>query len=144
MTFAQLAFAFPLDGVQSARNASSAPPAAPVNRTRPGRPCGRCAALRASPTAPEAGVQCIACRLAADRPVRSCAVCAGPLDPGKKSIAKYCSRRCKDRGEVDAAAKRDHAAGIPHERPRCYCARPVLVPDVDLGEARCLLCGRTP
>ncbi len=74
---------------------------------------------------------------------RSCAVCAGPIDPGMKITARYCGRRCKDRAEVDAAAARDHANGVCHERPRCECDHPVLVFDPDLREARDLLCGRT-
>jgi len=141
VTFAQLAF--PLDGPQAVENGTCAPPALPGSGSRRGRPCGRCKALSGSPTAPDAGTICTSCRLAADRATRRCAVCGGPIDPGRKITTRYCSRRCKDRADEARAASRDHANGACHEPRRCQCERPILVLDDDLGEARCVLCGRT-
>lgn len=140
--FVQLAFN--VDGAQCAQNGSYAPPAAPGDRTHADGPCAR---LSASPTAPATGAQCIGCRLAAER---RCAVCAGPLDPGKKSTAQYCGRRCKDRADTARNAERDHANGACHEPRRCECDRPLLILDDDpcsssmttLAETRCLHCGR--
>jgi len=139
-TFIQLAF--PVDGAQAAQNGSCAPPAVPDDRTHPGRPCARCKALSASPTAPATGAQCLTCRLRADRAERRCAVCGRQVDAGKKSATRYCSRPCRDRADGARAAGRDHAAGVCHERERCRCDRPLLVPDPDLAETRCLHCGR--
>lgn len=140
MTFAQLAF--PLDGPQAVEDGTCAPPALPGSGSRRGRPCGRCKALSGSPTAPPSGAQCLTCRLAADRAERRCAICARPIPAGK--AGRYCSRPCRDRADLARAAERDHAAGVPLERPRCRCARSLLVPDPDLGDSRCLHCGRTP
>jgi len=140
VTFAQLAF--PVDGAQTAQNGACAPPALPDDRSHRGRPCARCKALSASPTAPPSGARCTSCRMAADRAERRCAVCAGPIDPGRKSTTRYCSRRCKDRADEARAASRDHANGIPHDRARCQCERPILIVDDDLAETRCLRCGR--
>jgi len=140
MSFPQLAFAFPVDGAQGAQNGALTPSAPPVNGTRRGRRCARCARLSASSTAPDAGAQCVSCRLEADRATRRCAICARPIPAGK--AGRYCSRPCRDRADLARAAERDHAAGIPHARLRCQCHRPLLVPDDDLAETRCLHCGR--
>lgn len=141
MTFAQLTF--PLDGAQATQNGSYAPPAATDDRTHADGPCGRCAALSASPTAPDTGAQCVSCRFAADHAGRRCAVCGGPIPAGRKITARYCGPECKRRrSEETRPGERDHAAGIPHERRRCQCDRPLLIVDDDLGETRCMRCGR--
>lgn len=133
----QLAF-----DLEAAQNGAGAPPARTDGRTHADGPCARCAHLSASPTAPASGARCTSCRFAADHAGRRCAVCGGPLDPGKKATTRYCGRRCKDRADTARAAERDHGAGIPHARLRCQCDRPLLVPDDDLAETRCLHCGR--
>ncbi len=132
--------AFDVDGAQGAQNGSYAPPELPDDRTHADRPCARCARLSASPTAPATGAICTSCRLEADRAERRCAICARPIPAGK--AGRYCSRPCRDRADLARAAERDHAAGIPHARLRCQCDRPLLVPDDDLAETRCLRCGR--
>lgn len=139
--FAQLAF--DVDVAQTAENGSYAPPALQDSGTPQRRPCARCKALSASPTAPASGARCTSCRFAADRAQRRCAVCAGPIPAARKITAIYCGTDCKRRAEGARPAERDHAAGIPHARPRCRCARSLLVPDPDLGGSRCLHCGRT-
>jgi len=53
--------------LDAAQNGAGAPPARPDGRTHADRPCARCNALSASPTAPATGAQCLSCRLAADR-----------------------------------------------------------------------------
>lgn len=137
MTFAQLSF--PVDAAQAVENGSCAPPSPPDSGSRP---CARCTRLSTSPTAPDTGVVCTSCRMAADRAERRCAVCGGPIDPGRKITTRYCSRRCKDRADEARAASRDHANGACHERRRCRCERPILIVDDDLGETRCMRCGR--
>lgn len=142
MSFPQLAFAFPVDGAQGAQNGTCAPSAAPDARTHAERPCARCAALSASPTAPATGTQCLTCRLDEGRAERRCAICARLIPAGK--AGRYCSRPCRDRADLARAAERDHAAGIPLEPRRCGCDCSLLVPDPDLGDSRCLHCGRRP
>ncbi len=62
--------------------------------------------------------------------------CADPLDAKMARNARYCSRRCKDAGELATRAERDYADRRPAVGRSCRCPRPIL-----LDDGRDLKCG---